>query len=62
MKAADAVVHTAMESSPRGVEKEKQALDTMLGAQTEASQADGKARVFIYTSGIWVLGRTRQGR
>ena len=30
----------------------------MLGAQTEASQADGKARVFIYTSGVWVLGRT----
>ena len=30
----------------------------MLGAQTEASQADGKSRVFIYTSGVWVLGRT----
>jgi nucleoside-diphosphate-sugar epimerase len=58
VKAADAVVHTAMESSPRGVEKEKQALDTMLGAQIEAGQADGKARVFIYTSGVWVLGRS----
>ncbi len=30
----------------------------MLGAQTEASQADGKPRVFIYTSGVWVLGRS----
>jgi len=58
VKAADAVVHAAMESSPRGVEKEKLALDTMLGAQVEASLADGKPRVFIYTSGIWVLGRS----
>src|SRR4030095_2031956 len=39
VKAADAVVHTAMESSPRGVEKEKLALDTMLGALTEANRA-----------------------
>jgi nucleoside-diphosphate-sugar epimerase len=58
VKAADAVVHTAMESSPRGVEKDSQALDTMLSAQTQASQTDGKARVFIYTSGVWVLGRS----
>jgi nucleoside-diphosphate-sugar epimerase len=58
VKAADAVVHTAMESSPRGVEKEKLALDTMLAALAEASRADGKPRVFIYTSGVWVLGRS----
>ena len=58
VKAADAVVHAAMESSPRGVEKEKLALDTMLGAQVEASRADGKPRVVIYTSGVWVLGRS----
>jgi nucleoside-diphosphate-sugar epimerase len=58
VKAADAVVHTAMESSPRGVEKERAALETMLGAQAQASQADGKQRVFVYTSGIWVLGRS----
>ena len=58
VKAADAVVHAAMESSPRGIEKEKLALDTMLGALTEASRADGKPKVFIYTSGIWVLGRS----
>ena len=57
-KAADAVVHTAKESSPRGVAKDKEALELMLGAQTQASQADGKSRVFIYTSGVWVLGRT----
>ena len=58
VKAADAVVHTAMESSPRGVEKERLALETILGALAETSRADGKQRVFIYTSGVWVLGRS----
>ena len=58
VKAADAVVHAAMESSPRGVEKEKAALDVMLTALAQASQADGKPRVFVYTSGVWVLGRS----
>ena len=58
VKSADAVVHTAMESSPRGVEKEKLALETMLATLAETSRADGKPRVFIYTSGVWVLGRS----
>jgi len=58
VKPADAIVHAAKESSPRGVEKEMLALDTMIGALNEASRADGKPRVFIYTSGIWVLGRS----
>ena len=44
VKASEAVVHTAMESSPRGIPKEKDALQLMLGAQTEASQTDGKSR------------------
>ena len=57
VKAADAVVYAAYESSPRGVQLEQQALETMLGAQVQASQADGKVRTFIYTSGIWVVGR-----
>lgn len=56
--AAAAVVHTAMDSSPRGIPKEKEALQLMLAAQTEASRKDGTPRVFIYTSGLWVLGRT----
>ncbi len=58
VRSADAVVHTAFESSPRGVQLDRQALDIMLGALTEASKADGKARTFVYTSGIWVLGKT----
>lgn len=56
-KAADAIVYASYESSPRGVQLEKQALETMLSAQQQASQADGKVRTFIYTSGVWVLGR-----
>jgi len=57
VKAADAVVYCAYESSPRGVALEKQTLETMLATQAQASQADGKVRTFIYTSGVWVLGR-----
>jgi len=55
---ADAVVHTAYESSPRGIELDRQSTETMLAAQAEANRADGKARAFIYTSDVWVLGRT----
>ena len=58
VKAADVVVHCGFESSPKGVEVERQALETMLDAQVQASKADGRTRTFIYTSGVWVLGRT----
>ena len=58
VKSADAVVHTALESLPRGIAKDKEALDIMLGALEQASAADSKSRVFIYTSSVWILGRT----
>ena len=58
VRKADAVIHTAYESSPRGVQLDRQAIETMLAAQADAHREDGKARAFIYTSGIWVLGRT----
>jgi nucleoside-diphosphate-sugar epimerase len=58
VKSADAVVHAALDGSARGIAVEKQALDTMLSAQAQAAQADGRPRVFIYTSGVWVLGQT----
>ena len=58
LKAADAVVHTALESSARGIQVDQFALETMLAAQRDATAADGKSRTFLYTSGIWVLGRT----
>ena len=56
VKAADAVVYAASDSSPKRVQLEKQALETMLAALAQAGQADGKMRTFIYTSGVWVLG------
>ncbi len=58
LKAADAVVHTAYEYSPRGVQLDQQAIEIMLTAQRDALAADGKPRAFLYTSGVWVLGRT----
>ena len=61
VKVADAVVYAAADSSPKRVALEKQALETMLGAQAQASRADGKARTFVYTSGVWVLGRAIKG-
>ena len=58
VKAADAVVHAALDGSARGIAIEKQGLETMVSALTQAGQADGKPRVFIYTSGVWVIGQT----
>lgn len=58
LKTADAVVHTAYESSPRAVQLDQQAIEIMLTAQREAMAADGKPRAFLYTSSVWVIGRT----
>ena len=58
VRQADAVIHTAKESSPRGVELDRQSMETMLQTQGDANRADSKVRTFIYTSGVWVLGRT----
>jgi nucleoside-diphosphate-sugar epimerase len=58
LTSADAVVHTAYESSPRGVQLDQQSIEIMLAAQRDALAVDGKARAFLYTSGVWVLGRT----
>jgi nucleoside-diphosphate-sugar epimerase len=49
---AEAVVHTASDSSPRGPAAEQTFLDAVLPALASA----GAARAFVYTSGIWVLG------
>jgi nucleoside-diphosphate-sugar epimerase len=67
VKAADAVVYAASDSSPKRVQLEKQALETMLAALAQADLPhdaksasrgpNGKPRTFIYTSGVWVLGR-----
>jgi nucleoside-diphosphate-sugar epimerase len=46
---AEAIVHAAFESSPRGVDKDRAAIETLLA---------GNPTVFVYTSGVWVLGNT----
>lgn len=50
--AADAVVHAAFESSPRGPAVDKAFLDAVLPALA----GTGAPRVFLFTSGVWVLG------
>lgn len=54
VKASDAVIHTAFESSPRAAERDRQAIDTLIAALVQA----GGPKTFIYTSGVWVLGNS----
>ena len=49
---ADAVIHCAFEKSSDGVALDAAALDAMLGA------IDTDHEAFIYTSGVWVYGKT----
>ena len=51
-------VHTAFEQSPKGVEIDRIALDTLVELARAAGER-GPAS-FIYTSGIWVLGSTTE--
>jgi nucleoside-diphosphate-sugar epimerase len=50
----DGWVHTAFEYSPRGPDVDRTAVEAMLAA----AQRNGRPGVFVYTSGIWVLGPT----
>ena len=54
---AEAVVHTALDSSARRDKVDRLAVDTLLAAATNRV-AEGKPAVLVYTSGIWVLGDT----
>lgn len=54
---SDAVIHTAFERSPRGVEKDRAALDTLLTSLQHAP-GSGSRRTFISTSSVWILGNT----
>jgi nucleoside-diphosphate-sugar epimerase len=49
LRDAEAIIHAAFESSARGVEKDRAAIETLLAANPS---------VFVYTSGVWVLGNT----
>lgn len=56
-EACDGIVHTAFENSRRGQAVDRQAIDVLLAAA--GRRAGGRERpFFIYTSGVWVLGRT----
>ena len=59
-EAADAIVHTALESSPRKQKVDRLAIETLLDAGARRAAAGHRAG-FVYTSGVWVLGDT-QGR
>ncbi|MDP1571675.1 MAG: NAD(P)H-binding protein [Vicinamibacterales bacterium] len=56
LEASDAVVSTAFEYSARGVSLDRQVLEAVLPVMAEAAKK--QPRTFIYTSGIWVLGKT----
>lgn len=53
----DAIIHTAYESSKRGPQVDRQAVDVLLGAAIRHA-AKGHQVSFVYTSGVWVLGNT----
>lgn len=62
---ADGIIHAAFEYSKTGDKVDRQAMDTLLAAarrradSTEPPIDDAHLRPFvIYTSGIWVLGKT----
>jgi nucleoside-diphosphate-sugar epimerase len=56
IEGSEAIIHTAYESSPRGVEKDREAIETLLSSL--APSASGDKPTFLYTSGVWVLGNT----
>ena len=56
LEGAEVVIHTAFESSAKGVEKDREAIETLLSSLKPTDA--GQPPTFIYTSGIWVLGNT----
>lgn len=54
----DGYIHAAFNSSAHGAEIERAALDMLIGIARQSPPRDSRPRVFIYTSGVWVLGHT----
>jgi nucleoside-diphosphate-sugar epimerase len=52
----DAYIHAGYDASPRAVDVDRCALDTLISA----AKLTGGAPRLIYTSGVWVLGPTSQ--
>jgi nucleoside-diphosphate-sugar epimerase len=55
-EACDGIIHTAF-ASQRGPMVDREAIDTLLGAARRRAAA-GEKSFFVYTSGVWVLGKT----
>ena len=58
-ESADAIIHAALESSPRKQKVDRQAIDTLIGAAARRAAA-GLPACVVYTSGTWVLGETHE--
>ncbi len=56
-EACDGIIHTAYEYSKRGQAVDADAIDALLGIARRRADA-GHTPFFIYTSGVWVLGKT----
>lgn len=52
--AADGIIHAAFDYTARGPQLDKTAVEALLAAAAESKTV----RLFIYTSGIWVLGNS----
>lgn len=57
-EACAGIIHTAFESSKRGHEVDRHAIETLLAAAQRKADGAGGSPFFIYTSGVWVLGKT----
>jgi nucleoside-diphosphate-sugar epimerase len=56
-EACDGIIHTAFGDVRRGQAIDREAIDTLLAAARRRAEA-GHHPFFIYTSGVWVLGKT----
>jgi nucleoside-diphosphate-sugar epimerase len=54
---SDVIIHAAFEHSKHGVDVDRRAIETLMGAAARRVDAGLPAAV-IYTSGVWVLGDT----
>src|SRR5919108_6304125 len=56
-EASDGIIHTALDSSARRPQVDRQAIETLIDAARRRA-SDGHPRFLVYTSGVWVLGST----
>jgi nucleoside-diphosphate-sugar epimerase len=56
-EACDVIIHTALDSTRHGPEKDRQTIETLIGAALRRADTGNRA-CLIYTSGIWIIGET----